>query len=543
MRRTLAPLSAAVNLSDEEFTAILEAAADFSDYRSGQYFAKRNSKAASGSGSALRLRNASMLPPWAIGLRRMLSALADFEFHSRQGPSLVTLCEAGARYGLQELEAAMTPKLLPLVSQKAKRRLKRDLQRILERGTRPCLELERTSYNLALAAIGLQEKTSDPKFFERKFLGEKPSERLFAMFKKFPVLSRLWFQLISQWCDQVTELLVRLVADRTALSHAFLDSQPLGPIVDLRCGLSDPHNRGRTVILLQFAAGSVIYKPRPGDGEWEWSSLLHGMNALSFHPRLRAARVLRRNGYCWMERMESLPCKDKPAARRFYRRMGGTIGAAYLLRAADCHRENIIASGEYPVLVDAEALWHLPLETTAQTPVDLLYGTGFLPSSNRRSLQSRSSVLGHKTTGQHVPRIRAKALSAAQYNREIIDGFRRAWRCVLRTRNRRVAFVRRLRRICSRKRRWIYRPTEKYAAIARASIQPAAVRSGIERELLIARLCSRRTVTSAVIHAEVDALKRLDIPYFVRRIKKQSPPDQAIVPTKVIAALRRALNS
>ena len=532
-----------MNFSNEEFTAIVEAAADFSDYRSGQYFAKRETKPPSGAGSALRLLDASTLPPWAVGLRRMLSALADFDFNSTQAPSLVTLCEAGARYGWQELEAALAPKLLALISSRAKRRLKRDLQRILERATRPCLELERTSYNLALAAIGLQETTTDPKFVERKFLGEKPSERLFSMFRKFPVLSRLWFQLISQWCDQVAELLVRLAADRTALSHAFLGGQPVGPIVDLRCGLSDPHNKGRTVMLLQFAAGSVIYKPRPGDGEWEWFSFLHGMNALSFHPRLRAARVLRRKGYCWMERIEPSSCKDKPAARRFYRRMGGIIGAAYLLRAADCHRDNIIASGEHPVLVDAEALWHLSLETKAQTPVDLLYRTGFLPGSNRRSLQSRSSVLGGATTGQHVPRIRAKALSAAQYEREIVDGFCRAWRCVLGTRNRRAAFVRRLRRISSRKRRWIYRPTEKYAAIARASIQPAALRSGIERELLIARLCSRRTAPATVIHAEIAALKRLDIPYFVRRIKERSPPDQGIVAAEVIEALRRALDS
>ena len=531
-----------MNFSDEEFTAILEAAADFSDYRSGHYFAKRYSEAASGAGSALRLRDPSTLPPWAVGLRRMLSALADFEFNSKQGPPLATLCEAGARYGLQELEAAIAPKLLALVSKKAKKCLKRDLQRILERGTRPCLELERTSYNLALAAIGLQEKTTDPKFVERKLLGEKPSERLFSIFRKFPVLSRLWVQLISQWCDQVTELLVRLVADRTALSHAFLGGQPVGPIVDLRCGLSDPHSKGRTVMLLKFAAGSVIYKPRPGDGEWEWFSFLHGMNALSFHPGLRAARVLRRKGYCWMERIEPSSCKDKPAARRFYRRMGGIIGAAYLLRAADCHRENIIASGEHPVLVDAEVLWHLSLETKAETPVDLLYRTGFLPSPNRRSLQTGSSVLGSATTGQHVPRIRAKALSAAQYEREIVDGFCRAWRCVLGTRNRRAAFVRRLRRICSRKRRWIYRPTEKYAAIARASIQPAAVRSGIERDLILSRLCSRRTATSAVIQAEIAALKRLDIPYFLSRTNARFPPDNTgAPPAELTMALRDAL--
>ena len=178
----------AVNFSNEEFTAIVEAAADFSDYRSGQYFAKRETKPPSGAGSALRLLDASTLPPWAVGLRRMLSALADFDFNSTQAPSLVTLCEAGARYGWQELEAALAPKLLALISSRAKRRLKRDLQRILERATRPCLELERTSYNLALAAIGLQETTTDPKFVERKFLGEKPSERLFSMFRKFPCL-------------------------------------------------------------------------------------------------------------------------------------------------------------------------------------------------------------------------------------------------------------------------------------------------------------------------------------------------------------------
>jgi lantibiotic modifying enzyme len=532
-----------VIFSDADFHALIEAAADFSDYRSGQYFAKRELEGASKASSALRLRDSSLLPQWALDLRRMLAALADFEFSSRQSPPLATLCETGARFGWQELEAAIFPKLLALVSQKAKRRLRRDLQRILERATRPCLELERTSYGAALAAIGLQGKATDSKFGERKFLGARPSERLFSMFRKFPVLSRLWFQLISQWQDQITELLVRLAADRTALSHAFLRGQPVGPIVDLRCGLSDRHNEGRTVMLLQFAAGSVIYKPRPGDGEWEWGALLKWMNAQSFHPRLRPARVLRREGYCWMERIECSSCKDEPAARRFYRRMGGIIGAAYLLRAADCHRDNLIAAGEHPVLVDAEALCHLSSETKAHTPVELLYRTGFLPGSNRRNVQSRSSVLGNATSGQHVPRIRARALRAADYKRKIVDGFCGAWCCVLGTRNRRAAFVRRLRRICSRKRRWIYWPTQTYAAIARASIQPAALRSGIERELLIARLCSRRTVPATVVHAEIDALKRLDVPYFVRRIKGRSPSDQDIVPAKVIEALRRALDS
>jgi lantibiotic modifying enzyme len=530
-----------VTFSDADYNAVIESAADFSDYRSSKYFTKRDSEATSKGASALQLRDSSLLPPWAVDLRRMLGALADLEFSSRQSPPLATLCESGARFGWQELEAATAPKLLALASQKAKRRSRRDLQRILERATRPCLELERTSYHAALAALGLPDKTSDAKFADRKFLGEKPSERLFSLFRKFPVLPRLWLRLISQWCEQVTELLTRLAADRAALSRAFLEGQPVGPLVDLRCGLSDPHNGGRTVMLLEFSAGSVIYKPRPGDGEWEWFSFLEGMNGRSFHPKLRAAHVLRRKDYCWMERAEPSACKDRLAARRFYRRMGGIIGAAFLLRAADCHRDNIIAAGEHPVLVDAEALCHASSDRKAQTSVDLLYRTGFLSGANRRSLQSRSSVLGNATAGQHIPRIRARALKAANYERDIIDGFCRAWRCFFGTRSGHAAFVRRLGRICSQKRRRIYWPTEKYAAIIRASVQPGALRSGVERDLMFSRLCSRRTVSRSVIHAEIAALKRLDIPYFISRANAHLHNNTGAALADLTSALRNAL--
>jgi lantibiotic modifying enzyme len=470
----------------------------------------------------------------------MFGELAEFDFNSSRGSPLVKLCEAGARFGWQELESRLPSEFLALVSQKAKRCLKRDLKRILERVTRPSLELERKSYNLALVALGFPETGTDPRLTDAKFVGKKPSERLFALFGRFPVLSRLWLQLIFQWCDHVTELLSRVVADRTALSRAFLDGQLAGPIVDIRCGLSDSHNHGRTVMLLRFAGSSVIYKPRPGDGEWEWFSFLQGINGLSFRPQLRAARVLRRKDYCWMECIESVSCGDEAGARRYYRRIGGIVGAAYLLRAVDCHRDNVIAAGEDPVLVDAEALWHGPLDMKAQTPVELLYRTGFLPGPNPRSLQSRSSVLGG-ANGKHVPKIRGKVLRATHYQSEILAGFCQAWRCVLGTKDRRAAFLRRIRRITSRERRLIYRSTEKYVAIARASIQPAAVRSGIERDLLIARLCSRRTLPETVIHAEIAALKRLDVPYFAGRSKGRLSPDKGRVPAEVIEGLRRAL--
>ena len=85
----------------------------------------------------------------------MMNSLAGSEFGKLSGSPLMKLCEAGARYGMQELEVTISPDLLALVSPKARLSLRRNLRRDLARITRPCLELERTSFAYALQALGL----------------------------------------------------------------------------------------------------------------------------------------------------------------------------------------------------------------------------------------------------------------------------------------------------------------------------------------------------------------------------------------------------
>lgn len=474
-------------------------------------------------------------------IRRMLSALPDFEFQTKRASPLVKLCATGAEYGWRELERRTESDLLADVSARARASLRRNLRRDLEQITRPSFDLEWKSFGLALTSLGLQTGQADPKLIERMFLRDKPSYRLFSLFRKFPVLVRLWCQLICQWREHVREILERLATDRRTLSRTFFSNRPIGRIVDARFGLSDRHNFGRTVVRLRFEAGSTIYKPRSGAGEWEWFSLLDWMNRNGFQPKLRIARVLRRKGYCWMEWINVAPCKNRPATRRFYERMGALIAVAYLLRAVDCHRDNLIASGEDPVLVDAETLWHVSSNRKPQTTLNHLTRTGFFPNSNSRSLQSRSSVLGRAISGKNAARIGTKAFTAAPYQREIAKGFGNAWRCILGTQDRYKAFAQRVRRIRSRERRRIYWPTEKYAAIKRASIQPAALRSGIERHELLARSCRAGTVDSDVIELEVEALRRLDIPYFLRGSNERSEPDQGNMPADVCESLRLLL--
>ena len=336
------------------------------------------------------------------------------------------------------------------------------------------------------------------------------------------------------------EVLLRFGQDRGLLSRTFFSNRRITKIVEVRFGLSDRHHSGRTVVRLQLDAGSIIYKPRPGTGELGWFSFLHAMNRRGFRPKLRAACVLSRQGYCWMEDIESASLNNAAGARCFYERMGGIIAAAHLLRAVDCHRDNFIASGEHPVLVDADALCHVPLKSTSEQASDLLYRTGFFPNANPLSLQSRSSILG-PGLGTHVPRIGGRPLAAAHYQYEMISGFARGWRCLMGTRKARAAFARRMKRIRSTERRWIYRATETYAAIVNASIQPPALRSGRDRECLIRALCQRNPAASIVTGAEVRALKQLDIPYFTTRTDRRLPPEESTAPSELMQALSQAL--
>ena len=474
---------------------------------------------------------------WAAELRHLLHDLPDFEFQTARATPLGKLCAAGAHYGYGELERNAPARLLAFLSEKAKASLRRNLQRDLEWITRPCFDLEWTSFGLALTSLDLAPRRREAKEVERMFLGDRPSHRLFSLFRKFPVLAQLWCQLIRQWRSHVTELLQRFRQDRFALSRSFFSNRPIGCISDTHLGLSDRHHSGRTVARLQLERDSIIYKPRSGGGEAEWSTLLRWTNRRGFQPELRPARVLIRNGYCWMEYVAAAPLKSEAAARRFYERMGGIVAAAYLCKAVDCHRENLVASGEQPVLVDVDALWHVSPSTRNESSGDLLYRTGFFPDTNPRSLQSRSSALGPGAAGKHLPRLAGQPLRLEQYRRELARGFARAWRCILGTRAAREAFARQLRRIRSSKRRWFYWATETYAAIRDASLQPGALRSSSERELLIRLRCARAKVSATVVDAEVRALKNLDIPYFLSPTDHPLPPDRATISPELMKAL------
>ena len=485
--------------------------------------------------------NSSKPSPRSGELRELLAMLGDYRFGPRRAPPLTMLCRAGVDHAWRKLKEENGAALLAQLSPRAEASVKRHLQTTLQRITRPTLDLEWTSFTLALSSLGFSGRENSATAIQM-FLRDRPSHRLERLFKRFPVLAHLWALAIGQWHNHIVEILRRTRKDRNALSRTFFKQNVASHIMSLRLGLSDPHHRGRSVSLIEFSRDHrLIYKPRSGRNELAWFSILEWMNRNGFQPKLRSMRVLVRKEYCWMEYARASPCANLGAVRRFYERLGGLIAVAYLLKAVDCHRENLIAAGEHPVLVDADALWHVSPRTKTQSAGDVLYWTGFFPDARRRSLRSRSSVLGPGSRGTHVPSLGGKPVQPGRYANEIISGFTRAWRCLLSDPNRRAAFSRRLRQVRARERRWIYSATARYAAILRASVQPAALLSTARRQAYLQRLCARTGVTKTVVRAEIKALRELNIPYFNRRTGERMPLERNHPPAELIQAIRQAL--
>ena len=66
----------------------------------------------------------------------------------------------------------------------------------------------------------------------------------------------------------------------------------------------------------------------------------------------------------WVEFVNFKECHSADELERFYQRQGGYLGLLYSLEATDFHFENLIAAGEYPILIDLESLFHPRHEIT-----------------------------------------------------------------------------------------------------------------------------------------------------------------------------------
>lgn len=201
----------------------------------------------------------------------------------------------------------------------------------------------------------------------------------------------------------------------------------------------------------------------------------------------------------------------------------------YIIGAADCHFQNLVACGEYPVLVDAETLFQPELsdsEPTSVTRTGMVPQWRFGPQGEAYDISALGCVatrsthfwipnwsatglrfeLGVLSPHQNVPFPLTESFTPQSYVEEMVSGLSKTY-CFLADHRRQLAA-----QIQSAKYlpvRYIFRETlEYYEAIN------DGLRSGASRRITLGALPRFRAVFDPFRHDEVHALEQLDIPRF-----------------------------
>ena len=209
------------------------------------------------------------------------------------------------------------------------------------------VELRAASLGGALAGAGPEERWA-------AFLDTASTPRFrAALAERYPGLRGRLDAGARNWVAAVAALVERLVADRSALRG--LADEELGELRGLSLGLGDPHRGGHTVARLDFAGGSVMYKPRPMEVDAALDAVLAGL--FTHAERIRTPGILARDGYGWTGFVEHEYCQDDARTAVFYRNLGRWLAVMRLVGGTDLHGGNIIAAGPVPVVIDAETMF------------------------------------------------------------------------------------------------------------------------------------------------------------------------------------------
>jgi type 2 lantibiotic biosynthesis protein LanM len=190
----------------------------------------------------------------------------------------------------------------------------------------------------------------------REFIAEMRSGGFRSLFEDKPVLLRLIAVMTRQWIDATREFVLRLAGDLPAICRDLIRGSA-NKVVNIASGLSDPHNDGRCVLIVQFADGArIVYKPKDLQLDVAWRGLVERLNGASAPIALKTVRTLARHGYGWTEFIEHLGCADMHGCDTFFRRAGAWLALLHCFAATDMHQENMLAAGDHPVPIDLETI-------------------------------------------------------------------------------------------------------------------------------------------------------------------------------------------
>jgi type 2 lantibiotic biosynthesis protein LanM len=389
-------------------------------------------------------------------------------------------------------------------------------------------------------------------FYYKKFIAGLLSDGFQDIFSSYPMLARQLSTKTDRFLKFITNLFEKFKADKAEI-ECFFDTK-LGEISQLHLNSGDQHNGASTVIFEFDNAYKIVYKPTNLAVTSAYNQFIDWINK-SLGEELKSFNVIDKKTYGWLEFVEHVECNTINDIKLYYERAGILLGVAYFLNARDYHFENVIASGNSPVLIDHETTI-LPTIKTFNTQKNQdddyqnvvgtileslllpiknknipIYACGFgssvqlefncnvqrIENTNKDTMRKVQEMIFKNLYKSNKPRLNNKTENLADYQLEFKNGFNKIYNLILENKKFLLSENSPLLHFGNLKIRFVNRVTGVYFKISQLLNQPEylkdATKYGLKLELL-ARAYACIGNWSSLLSSEREQMLSGDIPVF-----------------------------
>jgi len=408
------------------------------------------------------------------------------------------------------------------------------------------IALKLEEYKQTHSFISKNNKKRFEEFLKSTFFSK---ESFLKFFEEYPVAARVatvrTMYLKKNFCD----ILQNIENDHKEIKN-FLMIDSLN-LTKIKLSNGDSHQQGNSVSILEFHDKKLVYKPKNLKICKSFEKFIDWYTNSSELLPISIPKGIYKDEYTYNEFIIPKFCKNEKEVENFYIRYGYLIALCYLLNLNDLHLENVIAHGEYPVIIDIETCFQASVEMQNNSiyvdllrylEVDSVSNSFLLPKQisigsddnidlsalNGKEVKLSKTFLapqevntdkfhyenvpGYFAGADNIPKLSDnEEVEVKKYRLKILEGFDDFISFIMANKNECIDILEVFR---GQKIRLLTKGTEKYASMIRYASHPNYNREMKYRERLMMNLWAYPYLDKRIIKSEVNDLLFNDIPIF-----------------------------
>lgn len=366
-------------------------------------------------------------------------------------------------------------------------------------------------------------------------------------FLEYPTLTRLLSERLMYAMDNLQFIINSIKTSGEELTSIFNIKPPFF-INSLQFQKGDSHNKGKSTTIFEINHIKLVYKFRDNTILKKYNLLLNFIEKNKTNFNLYKSKYILGKNFCIEEFICNESCTSEKEIIEYYQNYGSLVALTYWLNSTDLHKENLIAKGKYPVLIDVETLFRaeecriysndftkvkyfeansvistgmLPMDKYWKKQIDYSALNGIkqkLPYKVRRLLNENNNKIGfelceaYTTLANNVPKLDGCRITYENYRQYIIKSFEEMILWLYKNNN--AIYAQIYDNFYTSPVRVILRDTQDYHNFLDFSTHPSCMVDYIEREKIFENLWSNSFITPQIVMYEIAALCKHDIPYF-----------------------------